>query len=101
LTALDLLGKAEQERDEANAACESHEVERTMAEARVAELEAATAPETLAQAFHENYELLAPEYGYKTREASAVPWDEVPDNNKQLMVATARAALAAVRQEKP
>jgi predicted lysophospholipase L1 biosynthesis ABC-type transport system permease subunit len=39
LTALDLLGKAEQERDEANAACESHEVERTMAEARVAELE--------------------------------------------------------------
>jgi hypothetical protein len=80
LTALDLLGKAE---------------------ARVAELEAATEPETLAQAFHENYERLAPEYGYKTREASAVPWDEVPDNNKRLMVATARAALAAVRQEKP
>jgi hypothetical protein len=44
-------------------------------------------PEELAQFFHEAYELLAPTYGYKTREASAVPWEEVPKQNKDLMVA--------------
>jgi hypothetical protein len=54
--------------------------------------------EGLARAFHENYERLAPEYGYKTREASAVPWDEVPDANKQLMVATAAAVLGRTEQ---
>lgn len=41
----------------------------------------------LAQKFHEAYERLAPEFGYKTREASAKPWDEVPKQNRQLMVA--------------
>ncbi|MDB4278018.1 hypothetical protein N9917_00150 [Deltaproteobacteria bacterium] len=50
-------------------------------------------PETLAQAFHESYESLAPHFGYKTREASAVPWSDVPDGNKNLMVATAEAVL--------
>lgn len=39
----------------------------------------------LARAFHELYERLAPKYGYKTREASAVPWDDVPEQNKRLM----------------
>jgi len=43
--------------------------------------------ETLARMFHEKYERLAPEFGYKTREASAVPWDDVPADNKALMVA--------------
>ena len=41
----------------------------------------------LAQKFHETYERLAPEFGYKTREASAKPWEEVPDDNKRLMIA--------------
>ncbi len=45
------------------------------------------AAEKLAQRFHERYEELAPEYSYKTREASAVPWEDVPNNNKQLMIA--------------
>jgi hypothetical protein len=36
--------------------------------------------ETLARMFHEKYERLAPEFGYKTREESAVPWDEVPES---------------------
>jgi hypothetical protein len=44
--------------------------------------------EEIAKAFHETYERLAPEYGYKTREASAVPWEDVPENNKALMIAT-------------
>lgn len=49
--------------------------------------------ERLARAFHENYERLAPEFGYRTREASAKPWADVPDDNKRLMVATAEAVL--------
>jgi hypothetical protein len=50
-------------------------------------------PETLARYFHETYERLAPEFSYKTREASAVPWDDVPDNNKQLMIAVAERVI--------
>jgi hypothetical protein len=42
--------------------------------------------ERIARRFHEEYERLAPSYGYKTREASAKPWKDVPDNNKALMV---------------
>jgi hypothetical protein len=48
----------------------------------------------IAQRFHEAYERLAPEFGYKTREASAVPWEDVPENNKALMIATVREVLA-------
>jgi hypothetical protein len=47
----------------------------------------------LAQLFHETYERLAPDFGYRTREASAVPWAEVPENNRRLMVATAAAII--------
>lgn len=49
--------------------------------------------EFVAQAFHEAYEELAPLHGYKTREASAVPWDEVPEANKSLMVNVAHHLL--------
>lgn len=41
----------------------------------------------IAKAFHESYERQAPAYRYKTREASAVPWEDVPQQNKLLMVA--------------
>lgn len=47
----------------------------------------------LAQLFHETYERLAPQFGYKTREASAKPWAEVPEQNKALMVAVASEVL--------
>lgn len=50
--------------------------------------------ELVAQLFHETYERLAPDFGYRTREASAKPWDEVPDQNKQLMVAVAHHVTA-------
>ena len=43
--------------------------------------------EEIARAFHETYENFAPNYGYKTREASAVPWNDVPKQNKDLMIA--------------
>lgn len=49
--------------------------------------------ETIAIAFHDAYEELAPEYGYRTREASAKPWDEIPANNAGLMVATVERLL--------
>lgn len=51
--------------------------------------------EVLARLFHETYERLAPTFGYRTRERSAVPWADVPDDNKQLMVATAGEVIAA------
>lgn len=51
------------------------------------------APDVIAQRFHEAYERLAPSFGYKTREASAVPWDDVPEQNKQLMIAVAREVM--------
>lgn len=44
--------------------------------------------ERVAKAFHEAYEELAPNFGYKTREASAKPWEDVPVDNKELMKAT-------------
>jgi di/tripeptidase len=49
--------------------------------------------EQLAQIFHDHYERLAPEFGYTTRLSSAQPWSEVPEPNKSLMIATARAVM--------
>lgn len=43
--------------------------------------------EALAQQFHETYERLAPSHGYETRKASAVPWCDIPEQNKSLMIA--------------
>ena len=55
-------------------------------------------PESLAQLFHETYERLAPEFGYRIREASAKPWAQVPENNRALMTAVCREILPAVQQ---
>lgn len=49
----------------------------------------------LAQKFHEIYERLAPDFNYSTRKASAVPWADVPENNKNLMIAVAGELLAS------
>lgn len=49
--------------------------------------------EQVAQAFHEAYERLAPDFGYKTREASAKPWADVPEQNKSLMIAVVQSLL--------
>lgn len=45
--------------------------------------------EQLARLFHETYERLAPNFGYETRPDSAVPWEDVPERNKRLMIAVA------------
>ena len=50
--------------------------------------------EQLAREFHEAYERLAPDFGYKTRDASAKPWEEVPENNRKLMTAVCAEVMA-------
>lgn len=55
--------------------------------------------ESLAEKFHETYERLAPDFGYRTREASAKPWAEVPADNKALMVAVAAEILGAHKSD--
>ncbi len=50
-------------------------------------------PEELAKFFHTTYEELAPNFSYTTRKASAVPWKEVPENNRKLMIAVATAVI--------
>ena len=47
--------------------------------------------EKLAKRFHELYERFAPEYDYKTRECSNVPWVDVP--RKQLMIRVCKEIL--------
>jgi hypothetical protein len=54
--------------------------------------------ETLARRFHEAYERLAPTFDYVTREATAVPWDDVPEQNKRLMIAVCAEILDALHQ---
>lgn len=56
-------------------------------------------PEALAQRFHETYERLASQYSYETRKASAVPWQDVPTNNKSLMIAVAADVLVFLHME--
>jgi hypothetical protein len=50
-------------------------------------------PEEIARAFHDAYEALAPHFSYETRPESAKPWDEIPERNRDLMIATVRAVL--------
>jgi hypothetical protein len=52
--------------------------------------------ERLAELFHDTYERLAPSFGYETRKASAVPWADVPEQNRALMVAVCAEVLAVL-----
>lgn len=58
-------------------------------------------PSLLAQMFHEEYERLALHLGYQTREDSRVPWEDVPETNRSLMVATCRSVLSRIAGEGP
>jgi len=40
---------------------------------------------SIAQHFHEEYERLAPDFGYFTKKSSQVPYKQLPDNHKGLM----------------
>lgn len=50
---------------------------------------------TIARRFHEEYEHIAPMYGWTTQEASRVDWDDLPDNQRKLMVHVVANLLAA------
>ncbi len=52
-----------------------------------------------AKAFHEAYERLAPSFGYETRSESAVPWEQVPEQNRALMEAVVAEVLAKLVAE--
>lgn len=53
-------------------------------------------PESIAKLFHAEYERLAPRYNYSTRVDTAKPWESVPENNRNLMVATCRSVFEAI-----
>ncbi len=55
--------------------------------------------EFMAKLFHDTYEKLAPDFGYKTREASAKPWFEIPENNRKLMIAVAEKVLSVQKKQ--
>lgn len=55
--------------------------------------------EILAKKFHETYERLAPLFGYKTREAPAVQWEHVPQQNRALMIAVCAKLLKEAEAE--
>lgn len=56
-------------------------------------------PVELAKVFHDTYESLAPVYDYKIRTTSAVPWQDVSENNRNLLVATIEAVLAHLAKQ--
>lgn len=53
-------------------------------------------PEMIAEWFHETYERLAPDHGYTPREETSVPWEDVPEPNKSLMIAVASEVLGRI-----
>src|SRR5229473_6765033 len=55
--------------------------------------------ENLARFFHTTYEELAPQFNYSTRKASAVPWQDVPENNKRLMIAVSEQVILLFEAE--
>ncbi len=53
--------------------------------------------EKMAESFHVYYERLAPDFGYKTRDESAMVWADVPEKNKLLMIAVCERVLGDLR----
>jgi hypothetical protein len=49
---------------------------------------------SIARAFHEAYEGLASSHGWSTNPRSRVPWEQVPEENRSLMLATIEKLLA-------
>ena len=66
-----------------------------------AKIETWAKPEEMARMFHELYEEFAPRYNYTTRKESAIPWDELPENHKQLMVDVCWSIITAHAPQEP
>jgi hypothetical protein len=62
------------------------DAERHAFAAGMREMREMAANKVQARRFHELYEELAPEFGYQTRKESAVPWEQVPEANRNLMM---------------
>ena len=50
--------------------------------------------ERIARRFHEEYEYLATAHGWQTQERSRRPWEDVPEENRALMVHVVANLLA-------
>jgi hypothetical protein len=57
--------------------------------------------ETVAKLFHEQYERLAPSYGWKTNPSSACAWENLPHANRELMVHVVNVVLDAIGYSRP
>ena len=55
--------------------------------------------EQVAQWFHENYEAMAPSFGWKTQDASRTSWDSLPLANRDLMIETVKAVFEKLKSE--
>ena len=53
--------------------------------------------EEVARKFHEIYERLAPDYGWDTNKETKKSWNDIPESNKQLMIAVSREVLIWLR----
>jgi hypothetical protein len=54
-------------------------------------------PIEVAQLFHAQYELLAPKHGYTSRFPGS-QWADLPQNNRDLMIAVAEVVLFEIRK---
>ena len=54
-------------------------------------------PEQLAEFFHSTYERLAPAFGWRTKKGCNVPFAQLPQRNKALMIATCQTVLNALQ----
>lgn len=50
--------------------------------------------ESVAKLFHDTYERLAPFFDYETREATRAPWEQIPEQNKRLMITVVTEILS-------
>jgi hypothetical protein len=46
-----------------------------------------TQVEAIAHAFHDSYEKQADEHGWQTQESTRVAWEDLPEQNRTLMIA--------------
>ena len=56
-------------------------------------------PEALARLFHEVYEAQAPMFGYETKPETRCAWEEMPEDNKQLMVSVCRRIVGVLKAQ--
>lgn len=54
----------------------------------------------LARYFHDTHERLAPRFRCEPMEQDPVPWEEVPENNRKLMIATCERVIKWLRTGK-